>query len=86
MDQVVPSVYHTWYYTTLPGRHRRECQLFRYQVPSLGYQEIVQRRKRVVNALIWNHLVAGNLFLGSLVGAGRVSTRLEVVVLVSGCL
>ena len=26
---VVPSVYHTRYYTTLLGQHRRECQLTR---------------------------------------------------------
>ena len=23
---MVPSIYHTWYYTTLLGQHRRECQ------------------------------------------------------------
>ena len=28
-NQVVPSIYPTWYYTTLLGQHRRERQLFR---------------------------------------------------------
>ena len=31
---MVPSIYHTWYYTTLLGR-QRECQLFRDEEPSL---------------------------------------------------
>ena len=29
VDQVVPSIYHTWYYTTLLGEHRKGCQRFR---------------------------------------------------------
>ena len=33
---MVPSICHTWYYTTLHGQHRRECRLFRdYKEPSL---------------------------------------------------
>ena len=31
----MPSIYHIWYYKTMLGQHRRKCQLFREQEPSL---------------------------------------------------
>ena len=31
----MPSIYHTWYCKTLLGLHRRECELFRENEPSL---------------------------------------------------
>ena len=33
---MVPSIYHTWYYTTLLGQHRRGCQLLMDKKPSVG--------------------------------------------------
>ena len=43
-DQAVPSIYRTWYYTTLLGQHRlRECQLFRDWESSLPLRLFIVR-------------------------------------------
>ena len=50
---MVPSIYHNWFYTTLPGRHRRGCQLFRDYEPSLSmYAWVLVDSALAINAYI----------------------------------
>ena len=66
-DIMVPSTYDTWYYTTLLGQHRRECQPF-FRTRSLVYRRKMQSfacnapnlRPRYITSSI-EHIISQNL-------------------------